>query len=50
MGMLMHHTWLSQQHYKEQPGKKETPAPAVKAEAETEKPPVKRTGGRPKKK
>ena len=46
MGMLMHHTWLEQQ--KQSKLEKRQTAPVVKAE--TEKPPVKRTGGRPKKK
>ena len=48
MGMLMHHTWLAQQKEKEQPKKKAEPAPAEKPEKESA--PVKKTGGRPKKK
>lgn len=47
MGMLMHHTWLEQQKQNEKP-KKVTPAPAEKPEKESA--PVKKTGGRPKKK
>lgn len=47
MGMLMHHTWLEQQKQNEKP-KKAEPAPAEKPEKESA--PVKKTGGRPKKK
>ena len=45
MGMLIHHTWLEQQE-KEEQKKPVKPAPA---ESEKEEP-VKKTGGRPKKK
>ncbi len=47
MGMLMHHTWLEQQKQNEKP-KKAEPAPAGKPEEEPA--PVKKTGGRHKKK